>query len=90
MVISTSQHVNVNENRKFVNVFVICINKLFISMISACNCNELGSTGSCDDTGICNCKDYFKNDKCDACTDGPDIFPNCGNYVLFTLQKFKC
>ena len=50
-------------------------------MISACNCNAVGSiggsTGTCDDNGKCNCKAHFKNDKCDACTDESEIFPYC-------------
>ena len=46
-------------------------------MISACNCNQHGSTGACDDNGKCNCRAHFKNDKCDACTDGSEIFPSC-------------
>ena len=91
MVILTSQHVMVNANNIIVHVFVICINTIFLFLLPACNCNEQGSTGfDCDDNGKCNCKAFYKNDKCDACTDGNDIFPNCGNYVLFTLQKFKC
>ena len=75
LVITTSRHVQVNA--KNIYVFVICINEIFIFMISACNCNQHGSTGACDDNGKCNCRAHFKNDKCDACTDGSEIFPHC-------------
>ena len=44
----------------------------------ACNCNGDGSTGiTCDDTGLCSCKDNFMNDKCDTCNAGFFNFPTC-------------
>ena len=57
------------------------LNAIFIFLISACNCNAIGSIGGaqgfCDDNGKCNCKAHFENDKCDVCTDESEIFPYC-------------
>ena len=37
-----------------------------------------GSDGnSCDDSGRCNCKFNFMNDKCDICASVFDNFPAC-------------
>ena len=46
--------------------------------ITACECNEEGSTDiSCNEDGKCSCKPNINGEKCDACKDGHSDFPNC-------------
>lgn len=54
-------------------MFFLSINLL------ACDCNEEGSEDlTCDAvTGKCHCKCDVEGDKCDGCTDGHKLFPDC-------------
>ena len=55
--------------------YVLWNNQSFL----ACNCNEQGSEDlTCDAvTGKCHCKCDVEGDKCDGCTDGHKLFPDC-------------
>ena len=48
-------------------------------LVSACQCNALGSLNKeCDSyTGQCKCKPYFTGKYCEQCTSSNLIFPNC-------------
>ena len=45
-----------------------------------CSCNAMGSIStSCDEIGICTCKENIIGEKCDTCKLGLFPFPGCNN-----------
>ena len=48
-------------------------------LVSACQCNVLGSlSNECDSySGQCKCKPYFTGKYCEQCTSSNLIFPHC-------------
>merc|ERR1711881_316669 len=59
-----------------------------------CNCNADGSEDlACDaETGKCHCKCDVEGDKCDSCTEGHALFPDCHecNCNLEGATSFIC
>ena len=65
--------INTIHDHRPLDMFFLSINLL------ACDCNEEGSEDlTCDAvTGKCHCKCDVEGDKCDGCTDGHKLFPDC-------------
>ena len=49
-----------------------------MDFFEACQCDPDGSMeSSCDDNGICSCKENFEGDQCKDCKPGFFQHPNC-------------
>ena len=72
----------------FVQFYLLTSEK--IPFFSACNCNTDGSDDTtCDNSGLCSCKDNVVNDKCDECASHHFNYPLCeGKLTHSTLYTY--
>ena len=85
----TDLHYNFPDCEKFckiLRIFNRILNNLKLSL-TACNCNEEGSTSLiCDkETGQCPCKANITNRQCEVCESGYKGHPTCIRKIILTI-----